>query len=395
MKNNREYIKWGLTAFFVVLGGFVSYYVIFHIDSFSLSIRNLFAILMPIIDGFILAYLLTPLVNATERLITTPFFVLIKKEDKKNPKRFLSIIITDVLVLWSLYSLFSIVIPQIANSIKTILEQFPSYINTFGLWISKLLNDNPEFQKSFMDFLNESSMDFTTVINTEVLPQLNSINNVMEMLSQFSGIINVITSVSMSVYSIFREIWNLVIGFVISIYLLASKELFAAQAKKIVYAFCSVNRANRFISNVRFAHKTFGGFFVGKILDSIIIGVICFAVTSILGVFKGYALLALIVSVLCVGLPVFDTIFAMLRRMAKHQPIMQADRGHLHHRLIDRGFSQRQAVLILYAISLFLGLSAIFISFKDSRTIVVVLLMVIVLSFIIYYFNAHIKNRNQ
>lgn len=83
MKNNREYIKWGLTAFFVVLGGFVSYYVIFHIDSFSLSIRNLFAILMPIIDGFILAYLLTPLVNATERLITTPFFVLIKKEDKK------------------------------------------------------------------------------------------------------------------------------------------------------------------------------------------------------------------------------------------------------------------------------------------------------------------------
>ncbi len=283
MKNNREYIKWGLTAFFVVLGGFVSYYVIFHIDSFSLSIRNLFAILMPIIDGFILAYLLTPLVNATERLITTPFFVLIKKEDKKNPKRFLSIIITDVLVLWSLYSFFSIVIPQIANSIKTILEQFPSYINTFGLWISKLLNDNPEFQKSFMDFLNESSMDFTTVINTEVLPQLNSINNVMEMLSQFSGIINVITSVSMSVYSIFREIWNLVIGFVISIYLLASKELFAAQAKKIVYAFCSVNRANRFISNVRFAHKTFGGFFVGKILDSIIIGVICFAVTSILG----------------------------------------------------------------------------------------------------------------
>lgn len=119
------------------------------------------------------------------------------------------------------------------------------------------------------------------------------------------------------------------------------------------------------------------------------------AVTSILGVFKGYALLALIVSVLCVGLPVFDTIFAMLRRMAKHQPIMQADRGHLHHRLIDRGFSQRQAVLILYAISLFLGLSAIFISFKDSRTIVVVLLMIIVLSFIIYYFNAHIKNRNQ
>ncbi|MGN1230876.1 MAG: MraY family glycosyltransferase, partial [Anaerotignum sp.] len=119
------------------------------------------------------------------------------------------------------------------------------------------------------------------------------------------------------------------------------------------------------------------------------------AVTSILGVFKGYALLAMIVSVLCVGLPVFDTICAMLRRMAKNQPIMQADRGHLHHKLIDHGFSQRQAVLIMYTISLLLGLLAIFISFKDSGTIVVMVLTVIVLCFIIYYFNAHIKNKND
>lgn len=119
------------------------------------------------------------------------------------------------------------------------------------------------------------------------------------------------------------------------------------------------------------------------------------AVTSILGVFKGYALLALVVSIFCIGLPIFDTIFAMLRRMAKHQPIMQADRGHLHHKLIDHGFSQKKAVLIMYAISIFLGLLAIFIAVKDSRIFVVALLTVVVLCFIIYYFNAHIKNKNQ
>jgi predicted PurR-regulated permease PerM len=72
-------------------------------------------------------------------------------------------------------------------------------------------------------------------------------------------------------------------GFIISIYLLSSKEIFAAQAKKITYAFCPVDRANRWISNVRFASKTFGGFFVGKILDSLIIGLLCFIVTSIIG----------------------------------------------------------------------------------------------------------------
>ena len=93
---------------------------------------------------------------------------------------------------------------------------------------------------------------------------------------------NVIMTISMSVYSILRQFWNFIIGFIISIYLIASKELYAAQAKKIVYAFLPLETANRLISNVRFAHKTFGGFFVGKILDSIIIGIICFVIINFL-----------------------------------------------------------------------------------------------------------------
>lgn len=119
------------------------------------------------------------------------------------------------------------------------------------------------------------------------------------------------------------------------------------------------------------------------------------AVTSILGVFKGYAVLAVIVSMLCLGLPIFDTLFAMVRRAAKHQSIMQPDRGHLHHRLIDRGYSQRKAVLILYAVSGLCGLFAIFISFKDARTVVVVILTVVTLSFVIYYFNVKSKNSEK
>lgn len=117
------------------------------------------------------------------------------------------------------------------------------------------------------------------------------------------------------------------------------------------------------------------------------------AVTSILGVFKGYAFLAVIVSMLCLGLPVFDTLFAMGRRIAKRKPIMQADRGHLHHRLMDRGLTQRQAVLILYAISALCGLFAILISIKDVRTIIVVILTVCILSGVIYYFNKNSKDK--
>lgn len=120
------------------------------------------------------------------------------------------------------------------------------------------------------------------------------------------------------------------------------------------------------------------------------------AVTSILGVFKGYAMLALVVSMLCLALPIFDTLFAMVRRFAKHQPIMQADRGHLHHRLIDRGLSQKQAVGILYALSTVCGILAILIAVKDAQVVVVIIFMVFVMSLAIYFFNhRHIEEKKK
>ena len=81
----------------------------------------------------------------------------------------------------------------------------------------------------------------------------------------------------------------------------------------------------------------------------------------------------------------------MLRRAVTHKPIMQADRGHLHHKLIDKGYTQKQAVLILYGISTLLAVLAIFIAIKDSRTLAVAVLTVIVLSIVIFVFN----NKNK
>jgi len=126
-----------------------------------------------------------------------------------------------------------------------------------------------------------------------------------------------------------------------------------------------------------------GATFIGFVLS----------VTSILGLFKGYTILALVVSVFCLGLPIFDTLFAMGRRALHHKPIMQADRGHLHHRLIDRGYSQKQAVVTLYILSVVCGLLAIAISVRDIRVFFTVILMVAVLSLVIYYFNHKISKK--
>lgn len=86
------------------------------------------------------------------------------------------------------------------------------------------------------------------------------------------------------------------------------------------------------------------------------------AVISIQGTMKGYTAIALSVPLLVLGLPIFDTAFAICRRIIKRRPVMEADRGHLHHRLIDAGYSHKQSVLLLYVISTFLGVSALIVT---------------------------------
>ena len=83
------------------------------------------------------------------------------------------------------------------------------------------------------------------------------------------------------------------------------------------------------------------------------------AVVSIQGLFKFYTIISFAVPFLMLGLPIFDTCFAILRRVSHGQSPMKPDRGHIHHRLIDMGFSQKQAVAVLYIISAILGLSAV------------------------------------
>ncbi|MBQ3022830.1 MAG: undecaprenyl/decaprenyl-phosphate alpha-N-acetylglucosaminyl 1-phosphate transferase [Clostridia bacterium] len=83
------------------------------------------------------------------------------------------------------------------------------------------------------------------------------------------------------------------------------------------------------------------------------------ACVSVLGLFKGYAVISLAAPILVLGLPIFDTVSAILRRLKNHQPIMAPDRGHLHHKLIDAGFSQKRAVTTIYALCLILCIVAV------------------------------------
>ena len=117
-----------------------------------------------------------------------------------------------------------------------------------------------------------------------------------------------------------------------------------------------------------------GALFLGYVL----------AVASIIGVFKSYAMLSMVIALAVLALPIFDTAFAMVRRALSGMPIMGADRGHLHHRLIDAGFSTQKTVVLLYALSIATAAIGISIAIEDHRAFLVVSVLVAVLAFMVY-----------
>lgn len=180
--------------------------------------------------------------------------------------RCISIIITLIIVGIFIYAFFSILIPNIATSVRNISIQFPTYINNLTTWSAKFLADNPDIEAIVIRFLDTYSEEFYGYLNNSLVPQMEAI----------------LRQVSLSMISLLKVLWNFIIGFVISIYVMYSKENFAGQAKKIVYSVLRRQTANQLISDVRFASDTFIGFISGKIIDSFIIGCICFVGTSTL-----------------------------------------------------------------------------------------------------------------
>lgn len=279
-KFDKKYFYWGITAFLVVAASILFYYVLFHRSSLSNGIRTVLGISMPIIDGLVLAYLMTPVLNKIEKVIIRPLYAKAKipmTAKNKRRMRALAILATIVLILIILYEFFGLIIPEVVRSIQSIIFQFPIYINNLNNWALGLMKNNPDLEEVVNALIDQYSSKLLGYFNSNLLPHINEL----------------IKTLSLSVLGVFKALWNFIIGFIISIYVLGSKEKFAGQAKKIAYALFDRKAGNEVITNFRFIHSTFIGFIGGKIVDSIIIGIICFVCTSIIG--TPYAILVSVI----------------------------------------------------------------------------------------------------
>lgn len=264
---DKKYIAWGLTAFCVIAASILFYYLVFHMSNVKNAFDSAVDICMPIIDGLVIAYLLAPVVNYMER---EWFFPLCKKVNiklhVKNKKRIrlATSLITLFLLILLIYWFFVMIIPQVAESIQNIIGQLPTYVNNLTGWLEDIFEKNPEFSMFVNNIFVQYSGQIEEVTTNKLIPQLNDI------------VQSVSSTVFSSVLSILLMAWNFFLGLIIALYLLLSKELFAGQGKKIIYALFEEDSANAAIRNIRFVHSTFGGFISGKIVDSLIIGMLCF-----------------------------------------------------------------------------------------------------------------------
>ncbi len=275
---DKKYLYWGITAFLAVCGSICFYYLLFHSKKLWDGFFSVINIIMPVVDGFVLAYLLSPVLNHIERKVLYPLYTSISHTDRadfttkiKKRLRKISIFITLLLVTLILYCFFSIVIKQLVDSIQSIILQFPYYIRNLNDWLLGIFENNRELEETMATLLERHAARLEEWATTELIPQANALVKTLS-----TGLIG-------NVIGLAKALWNLLIGFIISIYLLDGKENFAGQGKKIVYSLFRTDTANVFISNVRFIHKTFIGFVSGKIVDSIIIGIICYFGTILMG----------------------------------------------------------------------------------------------------------------
>lgn len=259
----------GIIALSVIILGVSFIYLLFNGSLFFAAFRKIFNVFMPILYGFIMAYLLSSIVNFIEEKCLIPLYKRFKVNITTkimSRMRLFSITIALIFAFLCIYAFLLIVVPEIYKSLQSIVTSFPTYINNLIHFSELVLARYPEIEQYFMSIMNEYSTDVYEWVSS-LLPSMNAF----------------IKSISQSVIGFILTLWDLVLGLIVAIYMLASKEKFIGQSKKILFSIFKTERANNILKEIRFIDRTFGGFISGKLLDSLIIGILCFICLTIIG----------------------------------------------------------------------------------------------------------------
>ena len=263
----RQYLTVALLTFGTVCCCILFFFMVYRYHGFASFWRKLVWIVQPITIGVILAYLLNPVVRFIEAYVVK-FLIPRVKNKRRARKAGRGVGVAGALLFLAviLILLFSVIVPSVSRSIQNMITVFPSEINNLIEWIEEFSKGDSELAEMVSEGIETASTMFQTYVQTELLPQAK-----VYLASITNGVI----------YGV-KLMTNVLVGVIVSVYVLMSKETFAGQAKKIIYAILKPERGNIVITTVRKSNEIFGGFISGKLLDSAIIGVLAYIVLAIM-----------------------------------------------------------------------------------------------------------------
>lgn len=264
-KWEKKYLFWGVTAFLVIVSSILFFLLLSRLDVVANVIRFTLNLLMPFIIGLVIAYLLSPMVDWFENVCFRPLLLKMLHREPKRAARVFALIVTFLLAIALVAGLCVMVFPQLIESVKGIIGNLSSYFGRLEEWVLGFFEQNPDIEaviRTQFDKITASVNDWAV---NDLLPQVTNLAGGVT-----SGVINIVNTLT-----------NLIVGLVVSIYVLFSKERFFAQTKKMTYAAFSIRTANHLLRVTRRADTVFGKFVKGKLIEAFIIGLLCFIGMSI------------------------------------------------------------------------------------------------------------------
>ena len=259
---SRRYLTISFYAFLVVIVSALCILAVTNYTTVLNIIKNLLSILTPFIWGGCLAYILNPVLKTCERILNAIF----KDRLSRRARRTIGMLMTYIFAIALLAVLLQIILPQIIDSIKNLIPQITAWINTLPV----ILND----------LATRYQLDINQLTQTQTITMIW--NNIQTTITGFiSDLTTLIPQLFQLTTSLVGSLLNVLIGIILSVYLLASKELFYAHAKKLGYALFPKRVMDKLLEITHTSNNIFTGFIVGKIVDSTIIGVLCFIVMAL------------------------------------------------------------------------------------------------------------------
>lgn len=254
----RRYVYLMLSIFGGIGLSVVLFFVVYRFRGVGDALNKLGSILAPFAYGGVVAYLLRPMCNLYEGL----FQKHLPKKLKKLSNG-LAVGLSMISGLLIVYALIIMIAPQLFSSIQTLWLSLPDKISALYAWAMATFGENEKLVSLFNTIYNTVNTDLQNWANNTLAPYVSSV-------------VSIVSGVGSSVWKVLMFLYNLLIGLIVAVYLLFSRKKFARQSVLIIRSALKPKWAELLLDEVAFIDRMFGGFIDGKILDSAIIGVLCY-----------------------------------------------------------------------------------------------------------------------